>query len=76
LTGRAHDQLGGPSGYTSYWRGFSSVRVVSTAVSTPNHTVRAQVRLQTTDGVVRTVAQRLVLVPDPYGTWLIDTFGN
>jgi hypothetical protein len=76
LTGRAHDQLGGPSGYTSYWRGFSSVRVVSTAVSTPNHTVRAQVRLQTTDGVVRTVAQRLVLAPAPNGTWLIDTFGN
>jgi hypothetical protein len=76
LTGRAHDQLGGPSGYTTYWRGFSSVRVVSTAVSTPNHSVRAQVRLQTTDGVVRTVAQRLVLVPDPNGTWFIDTFGN
>jgi len=76
LTGRAHDQLGGQSGFTSYWRGFSAVRVVSTVVSTPNHTVRAQVRLQTTDGVARTVAQRLVLAPAPNGTWLIDTFGN
>ena len=76
LTERAHGQLGGQAGYTSYWRGFSSVRVVSTAVSTPSQTVRAQVRLQTTDGVVRTVAQRLVLAPAPNGTWLIDTFGN
>ena len=76
LTSRARTQLGGQAAYTTYWRGFSGVRLVSATVMAPNHTVRAQIRLQTTDGEARTIPQRLVLVPDDNGGWLIDNVGG
>jgi len=76
LTTRAHDQVGGAAAYINYWRGFSTVTLIGTTANAPNHTVRAQVRLQAPDGEARTVAQRLVLAPGPNGTWLIDNFGN
>ncbi|HEX4362602.1 MAG TPA: serine/threonine-protein kinase [Pseudonocardia sp.] len=76
LTPRARTQLGGEAAYTTYWRGFSGVRLVSATVLVPNHAVRAQIRLQTTDGEARTIPQRLVLVPDDDGGWLIDNVGG
>jgi len=76
LTPRARTQLGGQAAYTAYWREFSGVRLVSATASAPNHTVRAQVRLQTSDGETRTIPQRIVLVPDSDGGWLIDNFGG
>jgi hypothetical protein len=76
LSQRAHDQLGGQAAFTSYWQGFSGVQLISAAVSPPTRTVRAQVRLQATDGESRTVAQRIALVPGPDGGWLIDNFGG
>jgi eukaryotic-like serine/threonine-protein kinase len=76
LSQRAHDQLGGEAAFTSYWQGFSGVRLLTAVVSAPSRTVRAQVRLQATDGEARTVAQRIALVPGPDGGWLIDNFGG
>jgi hypothetical protein len=76
LSQRAHDQLGGQAAFTSYWQGFSGVQLISAAVSPPTRTVRAQVRLQATDGESRTVVQRIALVPGPDGGWLIDNFGG
>jgi hypothetical protein len=76
LTPRARTQAGGQAAYTAYWRGFSGVRLVSATVSAPTHTVRAQIRLQTADGEARTIPQRLVLVSDHGGGWLVDNIGG
>lgn len=74
LTSKAHEQLGDATVFTNYWRGIGTVRLLGTSVSTSDHTVRAQVQLQTRDGQARSVYQRLVLTPSPRGEWLIDEF--
>src|SRR5262249_38550157 len=72
LTPKARDELGGASTFTNYWRPIKWVRLLGTTVSAPDHTVRAQLRLQSDGGQIRTMPQRLVLVPGPNGDWLID----
>jgi serine/threonine protein kinase len=76
MTERAHTQLGSAAAFTGYWKGFGTVRLVSTVISTANRTVRAQLWLRDTDGQARTVDQRLELAPGPGGSWLIDNFDH
>ena len=75
LTPKARGQLGGATAFNNYWRGVGTIRLLGTSVSTSDHTVRAQLQLQTQDGQARGIYQRLVLTPSPRGEWLIDELG-
>lgn len=72
LTARAQSRIGGQSAFTGQWGNITTLRVVSTDSSAADQTVRAQVRTETSDGVVRTSTQRLAIAPGPNGQWLID----
>jgi serine/threonine protein kinase len=72
LTPRAQARIGGQSAYTGQWGNITTLRVVSTDSSAADQTVRAQVRTETSDGVVRTSTQRLAVTHGPNGQWLID----
>lgn len=76
LTAKAHTQLGGSAAFSRYWKDVRSLRLISSSVSAPTHSVRAQLRLQTTNGAIRTATQQLTLVPGPSGTWQIDGFSG
>jgi serine/threonine protein kinase len=76
LTPRAQARIGGQSAYTGLWGNVSTLRLISTSTSTSDQAVRAQIRVETSEGQTRTSTQRLVVVPGAVGQWLIDAIDD